>query len=113
MFNENYAELSRHYNYAIEPARPYKPQDKAKVEQGVQAIQRWIIARFRNRSFFNIDEINQAINPLLDIYNNKIIKKIGKSRSELFIELEKPYLQQLPIVHLETVLILLLNLQSF
>ncbi|MGJ0359844.1 hypothetical protein [Aliarcobacter cryaerophilus] len=43
MFNENYAELSRHYNYAIEPARPYKPQDKAKVEQGVQAIQRWII----------------------------------------------------------------------
>lgn len=97
VFNENYAELSRHYNYAIEPARPYKPQDKAKVEQGVQAIQRWIIARFRNRSFFNIDEINQAINPLLDIYNNKIIKKIGKSRSELFIELEKPYLQQLPI----------------
>ena len=51
VFNENYAELSRHYNYAIEPARPYKPQDKAKVEQGVQAIQRWIIARFRNRSF--------------------------------------------------------------
>lgn len=88
VFNENYAELSRHYNYAIEPARPYKPQDKAKVEQGVQAIQRWIIARFRNRSFFNIDEINQAINPLLDIYNNKIIKKIGKSRLELFIELE-------------------------
>ena len=97
VFNDNYAELSRHYNFAIEPARVRKPQDKAKVEQGVQAIQRWILARFRNRSFFDVDEINQAIVPLLDIYNNKIIKKLNKSRSELFLELEKPYLQTLPV----------------
>jgi hypothetical protein len=44
-----------------------------------------------------VDEINQAIVPLLDIYNNKIIKKLNKSRSELFLELEKPYLQTLPV----------------
>jgi hypothetical protein len=44
-----------------------------------------------------VDEINQAIAPLLDIYNNKIIKKLNKSRSELFLELEKSYLQTLPI----------------
>lgn len=96
VFNDNYAELSRHYNFAIEPARVRKPQDKAKAEQGVQAIQRWILARFRNRTFFDVDEINQAIAPLLDIYNNKIIKKISKSRTTLFEETEKQYLQNLP-----------------
>ncbi len=93
--NESYGELCRHYNCAIEPARPKKPQDKGIVEQAVQGIQRWILAIFRNRTFFSVDEINQAINPLLDQYNNKVIKFIGKSRYELF-EDEKPYLQPLP-----------------
>jgi transposase len=96
VINESYAELARHYNCAIEPARPYKPQDKAKAEQGVQAIQRWILAKLRNRIFFSVDELNQAIAPLLDLYNNKVMKKIGKSRWELFNEREKAYLQPLP-----------------
>jgi len=96
VINESYAELARHYNCAIEPARPRKPQDKAKAEQGVQAIQRWILAIFRNRTFFSVDEINQAINPLLDIYNDKIMKKLNKSRTQLFNEDEKQYLLDLP-----------------
>ncbi len=54
--NESYAELARHYNCAIEPARPKKPQDKGMVEQGVQAIQRWILAVLRDRTFFCVDE---------------------------------------------------------
>lgn len=96
VINESYAELARHYNCAIEPARPRKPQDKAKAEQGVQAIQRWILAIFRNRTFFSVDEINQAINPLLDIYNDKVMKKLNKSRTQLFNEDEKQYLLDLP-----------------
>lgn len=97
VFNDNYAELSRHYNFAIEPARVRKPQDKAKAEQGVQGIQRWILAVFRNKTFFDVDEINEAISPLLDIYNNKIIKRIGKSRTDLFEENEKKFLEVLPV----------------
>jgi transposase len=96
VLNESYAELSRHYNCAINPARVRKPQDKSLAEQGVQAIQRWILAVFRNRVFFSVDEINQAINPLLDIYNNKIMKKINKSRTQLFNEIEKAHLLTLP-----------------
>ncbi len=30
------------------PARPHKPRDKAKVEVGVQIVERWILARLRN-----------------------------------------------------------------
>ncbi len=94
--NESYAELARHYNCAIEPARPRKPQDKGMVEQGVQAIQRWILAVLRDRTFFSVDELNDAIATLLDRYNNKVIKRLGKSRTELFAENDKPYLQTLP-----------------
>ena len=94
--NESYAELARHYNCAIEPARPRKPQDKGIVEQGVQAIQRWILAILRDRTFFSVDELNDAISTLLDRYNNKIIKRLGKSRTQLFEVNDKPYLQTLP-----------------
>jgi transposase len=94
--NENYAELARHYNCTIEPARPRKPQDKGMVEQGVQAIQRWILAVLRDRTFFSVDELNDAISTLLDRYNNKVIKRLNKSRNELFEENDKPYLQTLP-----------------
>ena len=94
--NESYAELCRHYGCAVEPARPKKPQDKGIVEQAVQGIQRWILAVFRHRTFFSVDEINQAIAPLIDKYNNRVIRFIGKSRYELFEQEEKQYLQPLP-----------------
>ena len=51
--NRSYAEMAAHYGTAILPARPYKPRDKAKVEVAVLLVQRWIIARLRNRQFFS------------------------------------------------------------
>ena len=94
--NESYSELARHYDCVISPARPRKPKDKPKAEQGVQGIQRWLIAVLRNRIFFNVDEINEALSPLLDRYNNKVMKHISKSRNELFLELDSPVLHPLP-----------------
>lgn len=94
--NESYSEVARHYDCVISPARPRKPKDKPKAEQGVQGIQRWLIAVLRNRIFFNVDEINEALSPLLDRYNNKVMKHIGKSRNELFLELDSPSLNPLP-----------------
>lgn len=93
--NESYADMARHYGVAIEPARPYKPQDKSKVELGVKAIQRWILMKLRHHTFFSVDELNQQINLLLDGYNNKIIRRLGKSRRELFETLDKPMLHPL------------------
>ena len=94
--NESYAALARHYNMAVEPARVYKPKDKSKAEQGVQGIQRWILASLRHQTFFSVDELNDAISLLLDKYNNKIVKKFNKSRTAMFEELDKPFLQTLP-----------------
>ena len=96
VINESYAALARYYNMVVEPARPYKPKDKAKAEQGVLGIQRWIIASLRYQRFFSVDELNDAISILLDKYNAKIVKKFNKSRLELFNELDLPNLQALP-----------------
>jgi len=96
VINESYGALARYYSMRVEPARPYKPKDKAKAEQGVQAIQRYILACFRHMKFFSVDELNEAIAALLDRYNNKVMKHLGKSRTELFEELEQDELQALP-----------------
>ena len=96
VINESYAALARHYNMAVSPARPYKPKDKSKAEQGDQGIQRWILAVLRHQTFFSVDELNDAISLLLDKYNNKIVKRFNKSRFEMFLELDKPFLQSLP-----------------
>lgn len=96
VLNENYKTMADYYGCVIEPARPYKPKDKSKAEQGVLAIQRWILAVLRHRKIFSVDELNIAIAPLLDIYNQKVMKRLNKSREELFKELDEPYLQELP-----------------
>lgn len=95
VLNESYADMANHYGVAIVPARPYHPQDKSKVELGVKGIQRWILAKLRHRTFFDIDELNSAIGELLDGYNAKVIRRLGKSRTELFEELERPALHPL------------------
>ena len=96
VINESYAALARHFSMRVEPARPYKPKDKPKAEQGVQAIQRYILAHFRHLKIFSVDEANEMISVLLDRYNHKVMKHIGKSRTELFEELDKPKLKALP-----------------
>ena len=96
IINESYADMACHYGAAVEPARPRKPKDKPKVEQGVQGIERWLLARLRNHKFFSVDELNQALTPLLDRYNAKVVKHLDASRNELFERLDKPYLSPLP-----------------
>lgn len=94
--NESYQDLAEHYGTAIIPARPYKPKDKAKVELSVKLVQRWILAKLRHRQFYSVAELNQAIRPLLDELNDRKILKLGKSRRELYEQLDRPALQPLP-----------------
>lgn len=94
--NATYQELANHYGTAILPARVRKPKDKAKVEKGVQDIERQILAALRNRQFFSLAELNEAIAELLVAFNAKPFQKIPGCRKSLFEELEKPLLKPLP-----------------
>ena len=78
--NRSYAEMAAHYATVVIPARPRKPRDKAKVEVGVQVVQRWILARLRNRTFFSLAELNQAIRELLEQLNSRVTRHLGASR---------------------------------
>ena len=94
--NRTYADMAVHYDTAIVPARPYRPRDKAKVEVSVQVVERWILARLRNRRFFSLAEANQAIRELLEELNGRVTKHLGASRRQLFEALDGPALKPLP-----------------
>jgi len=97
VINPLYEELGRHYGVAILPARVRKPKDKAKVESAVLHIQRFILARLRNRQFFSLDEINVAIAELLEEFNARPMKDYGyQTRFERFERLDRPQAQSLP-----------------
>ena len=95
--NPTYQDMAMHYDVAVIPARAAKPRDKAKVETGVQIVERWILARLRNRRFFSLDELNEAIAHLLEQLNEQPFQKLEGSRKSLFESLEAPVLRPLPI----------------
>jgi transposase len=94
--NRTYHEMSQHYGTAIMPARPRKPRDKAKVENGVLVAERWILAALRHRKFFSLAELNEAIATLLERLNHRPFRKREGTRASLFAELDRPALQPLP-----------------
>jgi len=96
MVNRTYADLARHYGTVVLPARPYRPKDKAKAEVGVQIVGRWILARLRNQRFFSLVALNDAIRGLLVELNNRPLRSWGRSRRDLFDELDRPALIALP-----------------
>ena len=91
------AEFAAHYGTVVLPARPRKPQDKAKVESGVQVVERWILARLRHRQFFCLAELDAAVAELLPALNNRAFKKLPGCRREAFERLDAPYLRPLPV----------------
>jgi transposase len=94
--NRSYAEMAAHYDTAIIPARPRKPRDKAKVEAAVLLATRWIVAKLRNRKFFSIVELNEAICTCVADLNNRVSRYLGASRRALFDDAERSELKPLP-----------------
>jgi len=95
--NPSFAEMAAHYGTAIIPARVRKPRDKAKVEAAVLLAERWILAALRNRTFFSLTELNEAIGELLDKLNSRKFKQIDATREDLFAKLDAPALAPLPM----------------
>ncbi len=94
--NPAYADLAEHYGTAVLPARILKPRDKAKVEAGVQLVERWILARLRKLTFFTLAELNDDIHRLLEHLNNHPFQKLPGCRRSVYEQLDRPALQPLP-----------------
>jgi transposase len=94
--NQTFAAMAEHYDTTILPTRSRKPRDKGKVEGAVLIVERWILARLRHRRFFNLADLNTVISGLLEELNNRPMRQIGKSRRQLFEEIERAALAPLP-----------------
>lgn len=99
--NPTYQDMATHYGIAICPARARSPKDKSKVENGVQQVERQILAKLRNRVFFSLHELNEALWSLLTELNQRPFQKLPGSRLSQFQEIEKPVLKPLPAVRYE------------
>lgn len=96
-----YQDCAQHYQAAILPARPYQAKDKAAVEMSVLVVQRWILARLRNRQFFSLHELNAAIAELLVDLNRRPFKKLPGCRTEAFVSIDRPAMKPLPATRYE------------
>ena len=99
--NQTFAAMAEHYDTTILPTRSRKPRDKGKVEGAVLIVERWILARLRHVRFFSLADLNAAIGMLLEELNNRPMRRIGKSRRQLFEEIERVALGPLPGVPFE------------
>ncbi len=95
--NDTVQYFARHYGTSVLPARPYSPQDKAKVESAVQVVERWIMARLRHQQFATVQDVNEAMAPLLERLNARPFQKLPGSRASTFAELDAPALLPLPL----------------
>ena len=94
--NPTYHDLALHYGVAIMPTRVGKPKDKAKVENAVLVVERWILAALRNYTFFSLAELNEKLKELLVKLNTKPFQKLEGTRKSHFEAMDKPLLRPLP-----------------
>jgi transposase len=94
--NDTVLDFARHYDVSVLPARPYSPQDKAKVESAVQVVERWILARLRHTPLADVAAADEAVAALLPMLNERRFQKLDASRASLFAAIDSPALRALP-----------------
>ena len=67
----------------------------------MQIAQRWLLARIRNEVFHSLGALNARLRELLVDLNGRTMRRYGKSRRELFEELERAALRPLPAARFE------------
>lgn len=95
-FTELMEAMAVHYRATFMATRVRKPRDKASVETSVNVAYQRIYAKLRNRTFYSLCELNQAIRAELLALNARNFKGRDYSRNDLFENYEKPVLIDLP-----------------
>ena len=91
--NRTYAEMAAHYRTVILPARPRKPRDKAKVEQAVLIVERWLLGRLRRRVFHSLADVDVALGEfMIQLNERQPLRRLGLTRRQLLEEIDRPAL---------------------
>ena len=94
--NRTFRELADHYGMVLNPARPYRPKDKAHVERTVDLVYERIFFELHDEVFFSLHELNERILELVQQFNDRKYSQLKMSRKEVFVATELPALQPLP-----------------
>lgn len=93
--NKVMEDFANHYGTTVVPARVRKPKDKSAAEQLVKHTYSKIKAPLRDKKFFSLDELNQAIWQQLEVYNTTSFQRRPGSRQSNY-DLEKEHMGDLP-----------------
>lgn len=96
IYNKNFLKFAWHYDVILDAARVGKPQDKPRGENQVKILYYRVLAPLRHRTFYSIDEINQAILEQLEKLNRRNYQNSNECRLERFEKIDKPFLSPLP-----------------
>ena len=70
---------------------------KAKVEQAVLIVERWLLGRLRRRIFTSLADVDAALGELMTQLNEKqTLRRLGVTRRQLLEEIDRPALKALP-----------------
>lgn len=94
--NKALEDMGNFYHFVVIPCQPRSPRQKALVEDQVRLVYRRIYAKLRDRRFFSLQELNEAVWKLLKEHNRTRMQKRPYSREEHFYASEKNALQPLP-----------------
>lgn len=89
--------FANHYGTTVTPTRPYRPKDKALVENQVKMVYSRIYAKLRNIQFFDIESLNEAIKEKMKLHNQTRMQQKDYCREEKFLADEKKHLLKLPV----------------
>lgn len=76
--NRSYGAMAAHYDVGVLSARPRWLRDKAAV----------VLGRLRHETFFSLAECNEAIGPVLERLNTRVMRRLGVGRRDLFESVE-------------------------
>jgi transposase len=94
-------DFANHYGFAVVPARPHKPKDKAMIENHIRIIYSRVYAKLRNHRFFSLEELNRALADKTLEHNQTRMQRRDYSRQEKFLADEKHLLCPLPETEFE------------
>jgi transposase len=93
--NPTYCDFANYMGFAVLPTRPYKARDKGSGESHIGVVQRGFFQEIRNRVFYSLQQLNEALKDYLQRLNHQVMKDYGVSRNQRFEE-EKKLLKALP-----------------
>ena len=76
VINATFDAFAGHFGVVIMPARVRQARDKSLVENAVRLVYQRIYASLRDRTFHSLDELNAAINPLLEQHNRRRFQRL-------------------------------------